>query len=91
MKTSDFREWLEKISQLSRGQKVQVRHYLSEVAPQAAVVKCLEDSFEPNCPVCQADRCYRWGDPSGVATFSLLRVQAHVHGHIENPFGPFAA
>lgn len=45
MKSSDFREWLEKISQLSRGQKVQVRHYLSEVAPQAAVVKCLEDSF----------------------------------------------
>lgn len=52
MKISDFREWLEKISQLSRGQKEQVRHCLSEVTPRAAVVKWLEDSFEPSWPVC---------------------------------------
>jgi hypothetical protein len=61
MKASDFRKWLEKISQLSRGQKEQVRHCLSEVAP------------------------------SGVATFSLLRVQAYIHSRIGNPFGPSAA
>ncbi len=59
MKATDFREWLKKISQLSRGQKEQVRHCLSEMAPQAAVVKWLEDSFELRCPVCQADRLYR--------------------------------
>lgn len=61
MKASEFREWLEKISQLSCGQKEQVRQCLSEVAPQAAVVKWLEDSFEPTCPACQADHPYRWG------------------------------
>jgi hypothetical protein len=44
MKASDFLEWLEKISQLSRVQKEQVKHCLSEVAPQAAVVKWLEVS-----------------------------------------------
>jgi len=69
MKVSDFREWFEKISQLSRGQKEQARYCLSEVKPQAAVVKYLEDSFEVNCPVCQADRFYRWGHQAGLQRF----------------------
>lgn len=69
MKTSDFREWLEKITQLSRRQKDRVRHCLSKATPKAAVVKWLEDSFEPICPVCQADRSYRWGRQAGLQRF----------------------
>ncbi|SDZ22589.1 hypothetical protein SAMN05421754_11121, partial [Nitrosomonas sp. Nm58] len=45
MKAPDFRKRLEKISQLSCGQKEQVRHCWSEVTPQAAVVKWLENSL----------------------------------------------
>lgn len=69
MKTSNFREWLGKISQLSHSQKIQVKHYLSEEAPRATVVKCLEDSFEPNCPFCQANHIYRWGHQTGLQRF----------------------
>lgn len=42
---------------------------MSEVAPQAAVMKWLEDSFELRCPVCQADRLYRWGRQAGLQRF----------------------
>lgn len=69
MKASNFREWFGKISQLSRGQKEQVKHFLSEMAQQAAVVKWLEDSFKPSCPVCQGDRSYRWGHQAGLQRF----------------------
>lgn len=69
MKATDFREWLEKISQLNRRQKEQAKHYLSEAKPQAVVVKYLEDSFEPSCPVCQADRPHRWGHQAGLQRF----------------------
>jgi transposase-like protein len=69
MKASDFQEWLKKISQLSRSQKEQARHCLGEVAPQAAVVKWLEDSFEPSYPACQASRPYRWGYQAGLQHF----------------------
>ncbi|WP_143001967.1 IS1595 family transposase, partial [Nitrosomonas mobilis] len=69
MKATDFREWLEKISQLNRRQKEQAKDYLSEAKPQAVVVKYLEDFFEPSCPVCQADRPYRWGHQAGLQRF----------------------
>ena len=69
MEAADFREWLEKISQLNRRQKEQAKHYLSEAKPQAVVVKYLEDSFEPSCPVCQADRPHRWGHQAGLQRF----------------------
>ena len=69
MKATDFREWLEKISQLNRRQKEQAKHYLSEAKPQAVVVKYLEDSFEPSCPVCQVDRPHRWGHQAGLQRF----------------------
>ena len=69
MKATDFREWLEKISQLNRRQKEQAKDYLSEAKPQAVVVKYLEDFFEPSCPVCQADRPHRWGHQAGLQRF----------------------
>jgi len=36
MKASDFRKWLEEISQFGRGQKELIRHCLSEVVPLVA-------------------------------------------------------
>lgn len=69
MKASDFRGWFEKLSQLSRGQQEQVRQRLGQVAPQTAVVKGLEHFHEPGCPVCQADRPYRWGRQAGLQRF----------------------
>mgnify|MGYP003480843633 CR=1 FL=1 len=78
MKATDFREWLEKISQLNRRQKEQAKHYLSEAKPQAVVVKYLEDSFELSCPVCQADRPHRWGHQAGCNVFAVAYASTHL-------------
>lgn len=55
MKASDFREWVGKITQLSRGQKEQTKHKLGGMVPRIEVAKWLESSFEPICPVCQSN------------------------------------
>ena len=81
MKATDFREWLEKISQLNRRQKEQAKHYLSEAKPQAVVVKYLEDSFEPSCPVCQAARLHRWGHQAGLQRFFAV-AYASTHSRL---------
>ncbi len=41
MKASDFREWIRKIPQLSRGQKEQTKHSLGGMAPRIEGVKWL--------------------------------------------------
>jgi len=46
MKASDFREWVGKITQLSRGQKEQTKHSLGGMAPRIEVAKWLESSFK---------------------------------------------
>ena len=69
MKASDFREWIGKITQLSRGQKEQAKHSLGGMAPRIEVAKWLESSFEPICPVCQSNHFYRWGYQAGLQRF----------------------
>ena len=69
MKASDFREWVGKITQLSRGQKEQAKHSLGGMAPRIEVAKWLESSFKPICPVYQSNHFYRWGYQAGLQRF----------------------
>jgi transposase-like protein len=76
MKPSDFKIWIEQLSQLSRGQQEQVKRRLDQVPGQAEVVKRLEHLHQPRCPVCQAEHPYRWGRQAGLQRF-LCRTCGH--------------
>ena len=41
MKASDFKIWLEQLSQLSRGQRELVKQYVGQDVPPSAVTKAL--------------------------------------------------
>jgi transposase-like protein len=69
MKASDFKIWLEQLSQLSRGQQEQLKQHIGRSVPQSAVVKALEQFEMPCCPTCQADHPYRWGRQAGLQRF----------------------
>jgi len=50
---------------LNRSQKEQTKHSLGGMVPRMEVVRWLESSFEPICPVCQSNQFYRWGYQAG--------------------------
>lgn len=69
MKASDFQIWLDKLSQLSRGQREQVKQQLGQTAQPSAVLKVLEPSEGPSCPTCQTPHPYRWGHQAGLQRY----------------------
>lgn len=69
MKASDFKIWLEQLSQLSRGQQEQLKQHIGRSVPQSAVVKALEQFEMPCCPTCQTNHPYRWGRQAGLQRF----------------------
>ena len=69
MKASDFKIWLEQIPRLSRGQLEQVKQHVGQAAPHSAVVKALDQLEMRYCPLCQADRPYRWGRQAALQRF----------------------
>lgn len=69
MKASDFKSWLEQLSQLSRGQQEQLKQHFGQSVLQSAVAKALEQLELPCCPTCQADYPYRWWHQAGLQRF----------------------
>lgn len=75
MKASDFQIWLDQLSQLSRGQREQVKRHLGQAVPPSALLKALESSEEPRCPTCLADHPYRWGHQAGLQRYRCRTCQ----------------
>lgn len=60
MKTAAFQTWLADLDRLSRGQRERVKERLQPPVP-SVVIDWLEHAHAPVCPICQAEKPYRWG------------------------------
>jgi transposase-like protein len=69
MKTLDFRNWLDRLQRLSRGQRTHVKHQLAGVAEQEEVVEFLKRRLPSSCAQCAGTALYRWGRRSSLQRY----------------------
>jgi len=69
MKALEFKNWLEQLSRLSRGQQEQVKQRLGVTLSSPEVTTVLEQGESPCCPVCCSTHPYRWGHQAELQRF----------------------